>query len=1279
MLKKLVSILLLNIVALFAVASETESYDLSKDKVLYAIGYSHLDTQWRWDYKKSIEKYIKKTLDGNFKLFEKYPEYVFNFTGSVRYQMMKEYYPEKYEKLKEYIASGRWFVSGSSVDECDVLVPSSESIVRPILYGNDYFRKEFGKESIDFMLPDCFGFPACLPTLWAHCGLKGFSTQKLTWGSAIGMPFDIGIWEGVDGQGVIAALNPGKYVGSVKKRLDLDEKWVDAVNKTGEKYGVYVGYHYYGVGDRGGAPRKKDVEKCIESLNNPDGQIKVVLTSTDQMYKDITDEQKSKLPRHKGDMLLIEHSTATLTSQAYMKRWNRKNEQLANSAERAAVAASFLGGADYPLEKINRSWVRVLASQMHDILPGTSIPKAYEYSWNDEVIALNGFAAVLENSVGAISRAMDTRVEGQAIVVYNPLEIVREDILEAKVDFPKGCPEFIGVYDYKGQLIPSQVLSKDEKSATIIFAAKLPSVGYGVYDVAAVSKQAEFKTTLKINSNTIENDNYKVTVNPAGDVSSVFDKKANKELLASPARLEFLREVPIKYPAWNMYWKDRRKPVAGYVEGPAKIKIVENGPVRVALEIARECADSVFIQKLCLSAGDAGSRVEFKTYIDWQTKECCLKAAFPLTVSNPNATYNLTMGTIQRNTNHSKKFEVPSHEWFDLTDKDGSYGVTVLEDCKFGSDKPADNIVRLTLLHTPVARSYSDQGTQDWGRHEFVYGLFGHRDSCQQANSQWQGRRLNQPLVAFQVPPHKGKLGKVFSMLSINTDHVGLQAVKKAENNDYTIIRLQELMGCDAQNVEIGFASKIADAYEVDGQERKIGNAVVKDGKLLVNMTKFSPRSFAVKLKKAPVKLDRPKCKAVALDYNTDVISFNADKKDGKFGDAGMTIPAELLPSEIVSEGIVFEMAPKADGQNNAIACKGQSIKLPSGKYNKLYLLASAEKDTSATFVVGDVKTTLSVQNWTGFIGQFDNRIWKGNYEEVIGFDKGYIKRDNLAWFSTHRHNPNGKDDAYDFSYIFKYALDISKGAKTITLPDNDKIKIFAITVSDNANDDIHPAQSLYDDFSDRDDLTLRAFTGCEYLKGVKPIAEVAIDRKPDFKSFKMGPPVTDDYADKNSGNGVTVDYPKDIGFSKPRSRSWFKDDIISRVIDGQLARNNDDVEKNLWFSGQARFVIDLKKSIDISRINVYSWHHSTRAPQQYTLWGANEKNPGYELEAASKGGKWTFITEVNTTKLGQGQMHGSSITPSKGKKLQYRYLMWDMLEAGSGTFLTEIDVHQVK
>src|SRR3989339_270202 len=206
--------------------------DLAKDPTLYVVGYAHLDTEWRWDYTRTISEFLPKTMRDNFALLDKYPNYVFNFSGANRYRMMKEYFPADYEKVREYVAAGRWFPSGSAMEESDVNVPSAESLIRQVLYGTEYFRREFGKTSAEYMLPDCFGFPASLPSILAHAGIVGFSTQKLTWHSAApvggegspeatpeGIPFNVGIWEGLDGRSVIAALNPGSYTGQITYAL----------------------------------------------------------------------------------------------------------------------------------------------------------------------------------------------------------------------------------------------------------------------------------------------------------------------------------------------------------------------------------------------------------------------------------------------------------------------------------------------------------------------------------------------------------------------------------------------------------------------------------------------------------------------------------------------------------------------------------------------------------------------------------------------------------------------------------------------------------------------------------------------------------------------------------------------------------------------------------------------------------------------------------------------------------------------------------------------------
>ena len=203
---------------------------------------------------------------------------------------------------------------------------------------------------------------------------------------------------------------------------------------------------------------------------------------------------------------------------------------------------------------------------------------------------------------------------------------------------------------------------------------------------------------------------------PMAMSSSIFDKSIGRELLAAPARLAISYDNPQQWPAWNMDWDQEQAAPKAYVAGPARIRVVESGPVRVAIEVSREASGSKFVQTISLSAGDAGKRLEFANVIDWNTKQSNLKASFPLAASNQMATYNWDIGTIERPTAEPKKFEVPSHQWIDLTDMRGEFGATILTDCKNGSDKPNDHTIRLTLIRTPGTRGgYHDQGTQDLG------------------------------------------------------------------------------------------------------------------------------------------------------------------------------------------------------------------------------------------------------------------------------------------------------------------------------------------------------------------------------------------------------------------------------------------------------------------------------------------------------------------------------------------------------------------------------------
>lgn len=1133
-----------------AAASTSPSPDLTKERILYNVGYAHLDTEWRWEYPQVIDEYLTKTMRNNFALFEKYPHYIFNFTGANRYRLMKEYFPEDFARLKSYVAAGRWYPAGSSMEEGDVNSPNAESIIRQILYGNSWFRKEFGVASAEYMLPDCFGFPASLPSILAHSGIKGFSTQKLSSGwqpaphvggpdspekTPVGIPFNVGVWEGPDGKTVMAALNPLSYGSNVnydiskppppppgadpsltaqqnQARTREQEDWVKRIQTNGDLTGVFADYHYVGTGDVGGSPNETSVN-LMEAITTSgkyklpalfpgttgngstatpvqvgDGPIKVVWSKADQIFKDISACcSTDKMPRYKGDLELINHSAGSLTSEAYQKRWIRKNEVLADAAEKASVAADWLGGHPYPQERLNNAWTLVMGGQFHDILPGTATPKAFEFAWNDDVIAMNQFAGVLTSAASAVSSTLDTNTRGHSVVVYNALNIAREDAVEAKIAFPGGEPKAVRVTAPDGRDLPAQI-----SNGKVLFLAKVPSVGFAVYNVEPADT-VNSSGVLKVTESSLENGRYRVAIDKNGDVSSIFDKKLSRELLSAPIQLAISTDNPRQWPAWNMDFEDEQKPARVSVGGPVKAQVVENGPARVSVQIERETEGSKFVQTISLSAGDAGNRVEFRNVIDWNTKESNLKATFPLAAANNLATYNWDIGNVQRGNAEERQFEVASHQWIDLTDKGGAYGATVLTDCKNGSDKPNDNTVRLTLIRTPGTRGgYTDQGTQDIGRHEINFGLAGHSNGWREGGTDWQGYRLNQPLIAFESSKHAGALGKSFSLLKINNDRVRVLAVKKAELTNEIIVRVVEMDGKTAENLRLSFPAAVVAAREVDGQEQPIGPAKIENGALVTSLGAYQPRTFALKLATSSSKAAVTHSQPVILNYEMSVASRRGRPADGAFDWApngqgatqGRALPADMLPREINFGGVEFKLAPADLGKPNAVNAHGQTIALPAGRYNRVYLLAAANGDQRGTFRIGEKAVDLAIQDWTGFVGQWDDRVWRTTetpiplpagapagtpprfrtnvYGEMIGIRPGFIKRADIAWFSSHRHNTDGSPEAYAYSYLFAYPIDLPPGARTLTLPDNDRIRILAISVADEPAT-IWPAYPLYD------------------------------------------------------------------------------------------------------------------------------------------------------------------------------------------------------------------------
>ena len=1016
----------------------------------YMVSDAHLDTQWNWDIQTTIGEYVWNTLNQNLLLLDKYPQYVFNFEGGVKYAWMKEYYPREYELLKKHISDGRWHISGASWDATDAVVPSVESAIRNIMLGQEFYRKEFGTESTDIFLPDCFGFPYTLPTVASHCGLIGFSSQKLDWRNnpfyedGKKYPYTVGLWKGVDGSTIMMYHGYG-YTGKFDNEDLTANK--ELLTAAGQSVTNSVA-RYYGTGDIGGAPNIASVESVEKALKGGNGPLKIVSAASDQIFKDyLPYEAHPELPSFDGELLMDVHGTGCYTSQAAMKMYNRQNELLGDAAERAAVAAEILGVAEYPSEKLTEAWKRFIWHQFHDDLTGTSIPRAYEFSWNDELLSLKDFSSVLNNSVSAVARLMDTRVNGTPVVMYNPGDTEVTDLVEINLPYNR-MPGKVSVTGPDGKKVGSQIVGYSDGNATILAQVTVPANGFAVYGVSASGNGKPIATRK---ANKIENSRYSLEFDNNGDIISLYDKSAAKEIVKENRAIRlamFTQNESFPWPAWEIIKETVDREPESITEN-VNIDLVENGDLRKTIRVSKTHGDSKFTQFIHLYEGDLAGRIDFVNDIEWRSLNALLKAEFPLAVDNEKATYDLGLGTIKRGNNIPQAYEVPSHQWTDLTDTSGSYGLTVMNDSKYGWDKPDNNTIRLSLLHTPKTNnSYPYQDHQDLGHHEFTYSLTGHHGKLNQAQASREAGRLNQRIKPFITSPHKGALGKEYSLAAIDTRDLAMKALKKAESTDEYVVRVYDLTG-NGGNGTVTFDSEIISAVKADGTEKTIGSASFSGKKLNVDAKANGLTTYKVRLAANP--MVTTDSYAIPLCYDKKAMTWNGFTNQGNFHD-GYSYAAEITPATVKSGNVTFHLENKAT--INAMMCEGDTLRLPAGnKYNRVYLLAAAATEGApieGTIKTGQSQIPVSVPSYTGFIGQWGHE----------GHTTGYLTDAEIAHVGTHRHDSDG-DCYYEFTYMYAIPVDILPGTTEIILPDSPEIVLFAASAV-NEGPDATPAMPLF-------------------------------------------------------------------------------------------------------------------------------------------------------------------------------------------------------------------------
>jgi alpha-mannosidase len=835
--------LFLAITVCFALSSW--SYDIATDSVQYIISDSHLDTQWNWDFKRTRTNLIPNTFNTHLAIMNANSNYKFTFESAFHYMIEKADNLTVYNQVKAKVAGGQWTVAGSMLVAPDVTVSSPESVIRQVVYGNGFFKKEFGTRSQDLFLPDCFGWGKALPTIASHLGLIGMSTAK--WYNFytpqnVDLPADIFRWYGVDGSSIIAAMHPGYYDKRWEDNYDRNHI-VTLSNQTGGK--VKAAYTFMGpVGDTGGARPAADYATLQTRINNNAGNgIKFANTSSDQMFKDLVAANLAQyLPSFTGEMLMRYHGNALYTNYSDIKEKNRKNELAAAAAEAAATIASVLGVAAYPAVTLTNAWIQFLWHQMHDDLPGSSCQSAYDdYTIPDENAAYSAFSSVLQTSENGIAGQLNTQVSGGVpVVVFNPLSFARMDAVETKVYLQgRGASQFVKVVGPSGAEVTSQVNSWSGDTANCVFIATVVSIGYSVYAVAANASYTGPTSELSASVSAMANSQSTVSIGTAGALDQFHDNAANKNILVEGARLHMFSTTN----STNMKAIDfaTMSQTPAVVADNVAISVQENGPARTSVKVVAGNSGSTITRYYRMTPAACGNIVEVVFNAAWNSTNSLLKATFPFNIINDSARYDCGIGTVTRGINTARQYEVVAQNWASISD--GSYTGAVLTYAKYGWDKPDNHTLRLSLIHTNPNISI-DIGKPQNCR----YALYGKSGAYSSGPIAVAAAKFNQPLIAFQTTSHSGNLGKEYSFLSMNSPQVMVMALKNAENSSATIVRVRELNGAAASNVQMTFAKPIFAATEVNGQEDVIGTSGISftGSTVTVSLTGFQPKAFAI-------------------------------------------------------------------------------------------------------------------------------------------------------------------------------------------------------------------------------------------------------------------------------------------------------------------------------------------------------------------------------------------------------------------------------------------------
>jgi alpha-mannosidase len=731
-----------------------------------AVGHAHIDSAWLWPLRETVRK-VSRTVANVLSLAGERPELVFAFSQAQQHEWLREHQPELFGRLREAVAAGTVVPVGGMWVESDANLPGGEAMVRQLVHGKRFFLEHYGVETDEVWLPDSFGYSAALPQIFRLAGATRFVSQKLSWNQTNAFPFQTFWWEGLDGSRVLAHFPPVDTYNS-----DLSAKDLTQAARAGSPGSLVP----FGWGDGGGGPTREMMAHA-ERLRNLEGLPTVRLGTPAQFFDGVGDIDAV----WSGELYLEVHR-GTFTTQADVKRGNRRSEHLLREAELWCATATLRTGAPYPYEELDRIWKSVLLHQFHDILPGSSIAWVYR----------------------------------EAAEAYARIERELEELIERALRVLAGA----GTRELTFNAAPHE---RDG----------VPALGAAV----AVGQPPARAGQRPDGTFVLDNGLVEVRADGRGVLTSVRDLRTGRELSVADDPLNVLRvyaDHPVGADAWDV---DEHFHHASVDLLDAESVTLEDGRCLVA---RRRLGEITAVQRVWLEPGAA--RVEFATELDWRCSERLCKAIFPLDLRADTSAAEIQFGHVRRplhrNTSwEAAKFEVYGHRFVHVGEP--GYGAALVNDATYGyhaerttrPDGGTTTTVGLSLVRAP---RFPDPHA-DIGTHRFRYALV---VGATIADAVREGYRINLPARrragGDDIPP----------LFTLAGAPVVVESVKLADDRGGDlIVRLYEPHG-DRAEARLTAAFPLAAADDVDLLERRLGPLPCAGGAVDLTLRPFEIRSI---------------------------------------------------------------------------------------------------------------------------------------------------------------------------------------------------------------------------------------------------------------------------------------------------------------------------------------------------------------------------------------------------------------------------------------------------